>query len=92
MSQPPNVGGLTQRVSPRWQTGEARSWFTVVNNTPHLGGSDMSEKKKIDPKAPTTKSSAETDESRTEEERTSQRVNQRVAQRVALRTSQKIFL
>ena len=52
----------------------------------------MSEKKKIDPKAPTTKSSAETDESRTEEERTSQRVNQRVAQRVALRTSQKIFL
>ena len=51
----------------------------------------MSEKKKIDPKAPTTKSSPETDESRTEEERTSQRVNARTSQRVNARTSQKIF-
>lgn len=52
----------------------------------------MSEKKKIDPKAPTTKSSAETDDSRTEEERASERVNLRASQRVNLRTSQKIFL
>jgi len=65
-----------------------QSCFTVVNKTTHQGGSDVSEKKKIDPKAPTTKSSDKSDESRTEEERTSQRVNQRVNQRV----SQKIFL
>ena len=48
----------------------------------------MTEKKKIDPKAPTTKSVEEPEDSRTEEERTSQRLNQRMNQRM----SQKIFL
>jgi hypothetical protein len=75
-------------VSPRRQTGLAWSCFTVVNNTTHQGGSGVSEKKKIDPKAPTTKSSVTVDESRTEEERTSQRTSQRIAQR----TTQRVWL
>ncbi len=47
----------------------------------------MTEKKKIDPKAPTTKSVDESDDTRTEEERTSQRLNSRIN----LRTTQRIF-
>lgn len=41
----------------------------------------MSEKKKIEPKVPTT-SVNKADKTKTEEERTSQRINQRVYQRV----------
>ena len=44
----------------------------------------MSEKKKIEPKVPTT-SVNKADKTKTEEERTSQRMAQRMAQRVAQR-------
>jgi len=48
---------------------------------------NMSEKKKIEPKIPTT-SVNKADKTKTEEERTSQRVAQRVAQR----TTSKVFI
>jgi len=69
-------------VSPPRRTSEGPPCFNVLNNNEtHLGGTNVSEKKKIEPKVPTT-SVNKADKTKTEEERTSQRINQRVYQRV----------